>query len=69
MKSPFIVIIILFATLVTITIGIHQIASAQQQPPQTNLTTTEKKYLQDGISFQIENVTFSHHTATVNGIK
>ena len=68
MKSPFIVIIILFATLVTITIGIHQIASAQQEPPQANLTTTEKQYLLDGISFQIENMTFSHHTASVNGI-
>ena len=44
-----------------------QITSAQQ--PSINLTSTEQKHLQDGISFQIDNVTFSHHTATVNGIQ
>ena len=44
-----------------------QIVIAQQQQPQANLTSTEQKHLLDGISFQIDNVTFSHHTATVNG--
>jgi pimeloyl-ACP methyl ester carboxylesterase len=33
------------------------------------LTSTEKQHLHDGVSFQIDNVTFSHHTATVNGIQ
>jgi pimeloyl-ACP methyl ester carboxylesterase len=42
---------------------------AQVQPSEANLTSTEQKHLLDGISFQIDNVTFSHHTATVNGIQ
>jgi pimeloyl-ACP methyl ester carboxylesterase len=46
-----------------------QITLAQQQQPQANLTSTEKQHLQDGISFQIDNVAFSHHMATVNGIQ
>ena len=45
----------------------RQITSAQQ--PSINLTSTEQKHLQDGISFQIDDATFSHHTATVNGIQ
>lgn len=46
-----------------------QITLAQQQQPQANLTSTEKQLLSEGISFQIDNVTFSHHTAPVNGIQ
>ena len=42
---------------------------AQVQPSEANLTSTDKQSLLDGISFQIDNVTFSHHTATVNGIQ
>jgi pimeloyl-ACP methyl ester carboxylesterase len=45
-----------------------QITNAQLQP-QANLTSTEQQHLLDGISFQIDNVTFSHHMATVNGIQ
>ena len=45
-----------------------QITIAQQQP-QINLTSTEQQHLLDGISFQIDNVTFSHHMASVNGIQ
>jgi pimeloyl-ACP methyl ester carboxylesterase len=41
----------------------------QQQQPQANLTSTEKQLLSEGISFQIDNVTFSHHTVPVNGIQ
>jgi pimeloyl-ACP methyl ester carboxylesterase len=47
----------------------YQIARAQQQQPNANLTSTEKQHLLDGISFQINNMTFTHHTATVNGIQ
>src|SRR5688572_5809893 len=43
-------------------------AVAQQQP-QTNFTSIEQQQLMDGISFEIDNVTFSHHTASVNGIQ
>ena len=68
MKSALIVIILL-STSVTIMIGMHQTVYTQQEPPQINLTSTEKQHLLDGISFQINNVTFTHHTATINGIQ
>jgi pimeloyl-ACP methyl ester carboxylesterase len=45
----------------------YQIARAQQ--PNANLTSTEKQLLLDDISFQINNVTFTHHTATVDGFQ
>ena len=45
-----------------------QITNAQLQP-QSNLTSTEQQHLLDGISFRIDNVTFSHHTAAENGIQ
>ena len=75
MRSHYGVLIFLIVTLTISLIGIGltkvQIGTAQQQQqqPQVNLTSTEKQHLQDGISFQIDNVTFSHHTATVNGIQ
>jgi len=43
-------------------------AFAQQQP-QSNLTSAEQQLPTDGNSFEIDNVTFSHHTSTVNGIQ
>jgi pimeloyl-ACP methyl ester carboxylesterase len=42
---------------------------AQQQQPRSNFTTAEQKLLKEGNSFEIDNVTFSHHTATVNDIQ
>jgi pimeloyl-ACP methyl ester carboxylesterase len=45
------------------------IALAQQQQPQANLTSVEQQQLLEGISFEIDNVTFSHHMTTVNGIQ
>jgi hypothetical protein len=39
-----------------------------QQQPQANLTSSEQQLLTEGNSFEIDNVTFSHHTASVNGI-
>ena len=44
------------------------LTSAEQQP-QSNLTSAEQQLLTEGNSFEIDNVTFSHHTATVNGIQ
>ena len=41
----------------------------QQQQPQANFTSAEQQLLTEGNSFEIDNVTFSHHTATVNGIQ
>src|SRR5437867_2232447 len=46
----------------------HQITIAQQQA-HVNLTSDEKQKALEGISFQFGNVTFSHHTADVNGIQ
>jgi pimeloyl-ACP methyl ester carboxylesterase len=45
------------------------IALAQPQQPQANLTSVEQQQLLEGISFEIDNVTFSHHMTTVNGIQ
>jgi pimeloyl-ACP methyl ester carboxylesterase len=42
---------------------------AQSEPPQANFTSVEQQQLMDGISFEIGNVTFSHHTVSVNGIQ
>ena len=47
----------------------YQIARAQEQQPNANLTSTEKQLLLGGISFQINNVTFTHHTSTVDGFQ
>ena len=46
-----------------------QVSLAQQQQPQANFTSAEQQLLTEGNSFEIDNVTFSHHTATVNGIQ
>jgi pimeloyl-ACP methyl ester carboxylesterase len=73
MRSHYGVLIILIVTISISLIGIGlskiQIGTAQQQQPQSNLTSTEQQHLLNGISFQIDNVTFSHHTASVNGIQ
>jgi pimeloyl-ACP methyl ester carboxylesterase len=62
----FIVITLGISVLVT---GSNQIGIAQSAQPKINLTSIEQQRLQHGISFQIDNVTFSHHTAAVNGIQ
>jgi alpha-beta hydrolase superfamily lysophospholipase len=49
-------------------VGLNQSGFAQPEPSQ-NLTSAEKQHLFDGISFAIDNVTFTHHTTTVNGIQ
>jgi pimeloyl-ACP methyl ester carboxylesterase len=45
------------------------LTSAGQQHPQSNFTSTEQQLLTEGNSFEVDNVTFSHHTASVNGIQ
>jgi pimeloyl-ACP methyl ester carboxylesterase len=72
---------LLIGIIITITISFaftlvlnqnHHTAMAQQQM-QANQTFSpsveEQQQLLEGISFQIDNVTFSHHTASVNGIQ
>ena len=51
-------------------IGLNLTGTAFAQPqPQANFTSIEQQQLMDGISFEIDNVTFSHHTTSVNGIQ
>jgi pimeloyl-ACP methyl ester carboxylesterase len=71
LRSFCIVIILSLVVSVSINgIGLNlpQITFAQQQP-QANFTSAEQHPLTEGNSFKIDNVTFSHHTATVNGIQ
>jgi pimeloyl-ACP methyl ester carboxylesterase len=70
------IVIVLFLVVVTsvsingIGLDSPRIVLAQQQlQPQANLTSVEQQQLMEGISFEIDNVTFSHHTASVNGIQ
>ena len=51
-----------------ISLNLSETASAQQQP-QANFTSAEQQLPTDGNSFEIDNVTFSHHTIPVNGIQ
>ncbi|HET6727187.1 MAG TPA: alpha/beta hydrolase [Nitrososphaeraceae archaeon] len=50
-------------------IGSNQIGVAQPDQPPINLTSVENQQLMNGISFQLDNVTFTHHTVSVNGIQ
>jgi hypothetical protein len=52
-----------------IALNSSNVATAQEQVLQTNQTSVEQQQLLNGISFEIDNVTFSHHMATVNGIQ
>ena len=64
--------LIVIAIISVFGVGLSQakiVIAQQQQQPQVNLTSTEQQHLLDGISFQIDNVTFSHHMASVNGIQ
>jgi pimeloyl-ACP methyl ester carboxylesterase len=62
-------VVVTSVSIIGIGLNSPQITLAQQQQPQANLTSIEQQHLQDGISFRIDNVTFSHHMATVNGIQ
>ncbi|MGC2441610.1 MAG: hypothetical protein WA390_09360 [Nitrososphaeraceae archaeon] len=46
-----------------------QVLWAQQPPPQSNVSSFEEQHLTNGNSFEIDNTTFSHNTAFVNGIQ
>jgi pimeloyl-ACP methyl ester carboxylesterase len=64
-------VLLFIATAMSVSlIGINLSQIGVAQPVQLqNLTSAEKQHLLEGISFQIGNVTFTHHTATVNGIQ
>ena len=69
----FCIVIILFLVVSVSINGIgfnsSQIVLAQQPQLQANLTSVEQQQLMEGISFEIDNVIFSHHMAAVNGIQ
>jgi alpha/beta hydrolase fold len=72
-SSLYMIITVLLVVSVSISIiGIGQVTpqiSSAQQQPQTNFTSAEQQSLTEGNSFEIDNMTFSHHTASVNGIQ
>jgi hypothetical protein len=75
-ETTMFLIILLATSTVLIQLGLNQnqIAIAQQQKlqgSQNNQTSSSltKQQQPTGISFQIDNMTFSHHTASVNGIQ
>ena len=47
----------------------QSIAQEQQQPSLSNQTTLDIEKPVEDLSFQIDNMTFSHHTASVNGVQ
>jgi hypothetical protein len=67
--NTFFPFLLLAVTSIGIVLNSTQIALAQQQQSQANLTSVEQQQLMEGISFEIDNVTFSHHTTSVNGIQ
>ena len=75
LRSSFCIVIALFLVVVTsvsITgIGFNSphIALVTIAQPPSNLSSVEQQQVMEGISFEIDNVTFSHHMATVNGIQ
>jgi pimeloyl-ACP methyl ester carboxylesterase len=72
-NSIYFIVVFIVTTLSIFLIGIClnqvHITNAQQGQPQINLTSSENQQALNGESFQIDNVTFSHHMATVNGIQ
>jgi hypothetical protein len=60
-------IVILF---VTSSIALHQqqITAQEQKQPVSNQTVFDVENPVEDLSFEMENVTFSHHTASINGI-
>src|SRR5919107_3189722 len=50
-------------------LALYQLSIAQQQQQQQPQVKQTSSVLMEGISFEIDNVTFSHHMASVNGIQ
>ncbi len=68
--TVFILVAITSISVIEIGSNQPQITTAQKQQLQVNQTSSlQKQQLLKGISFEIDNVTFSHHMATVNGIQ
>jgi pimeloyl-ACP methyl ester carboxylesterase len=68
MAISFFLVVGTIVSINSIGLVLFETAFAQQQL-QANFTSAEKQLMTDGNSFKIDNMTFSHHMATVNGIQ
>jgi pimeloyl-ACP methyl ester carboxylesterase len=68
-KTIFLLILIAASTVLIPFLNQNQIGIAQQQNNQTSSSLTNEQQQPTGISFQIDNTTFSHHMAVVNGVQ
>ena len=64
----FLIILLATSTVLIPFLNQNQIGLAQQQNNQTSSSLTNQQQ-PNGISFQIDNTTFSHHMAVVNGVQ
>jgi pimeloyl-ACP methyl ester carboxylesterase len=67
-KTIFLLSLIAASTVLIPLLHQNQIGMAQQQNNQTSSLTNEQQQ-PNGTSFQIDNTTFSHHMAVVNGVQ
>ena len=66
---PIAIVIASIIFMLDIALSSSDIATAQEQALQTNQTSADQRQLMEGNSFEIDNVTFFHHTTSVNGIQ
>ena len=64
-----VVIIVTTFSVNVIGIGSSQSQVTMAQPPPQSQVNKTSSVLMEGISFEIDNMTFSHHMASVNGIQ
>src|SRR5919109_3261213 len=65
----FFLVVVTSVSIIGIGLNSPQNVMAEQHQPQANLTSVKQQQLMEGISFEIDNMTFSHHTTSVNGIQ
>jgi pimeloyl-ACP methyl ester carboxylesterase len=68
-KIIFLLILIAASTVLIPFLNQNQIGIAQQQNNQTSSSLTNEQQQPTGTSLQIDNTTFSHHMAIVNGVQ
>jgi pimeloyl-ACP methyl ester carboxylesterase len=66
---PIAIAITSIISMIGIALSSSDIVTAQEQVLQTNQTSADQLQQMEGNSFEIDNVTFSHHTTLVNGIQ
>src|SRR5262245_19543646 len=66
---PIVIVIASIISMLGVALSSFEVATTQEQVPQTNQTSADQRQLMVGNSFEIDNVTFSHHTTSVNGIQ